>query len=74
MRPLPVSGTAVGRVRRKWLSLVEDPWGNQRAGFAVRGSIDRTDFGLTWQSRLAGGGLLVGEEVGLLLDLSAVAS
>jgi polyisoprenoid-binding protein YceI len=52
----------------------EDPWGNQRAGIAVRGSIDRTDFGLTWQSRLAGGGLLVGEEVGLLLDLSAVAS
>jgi polyisoprenoid-binding protein YceI len=51
----------------------EDPWGNQRAGIAVRGSIDRTDFGLTWQSRLAGGGLLVGEEVALLLDLSAVA-
>ena len=39
----------------------EDPWGNQRAGIAVRGSIDRTAFGLTWQSRLAGGGLLVGE-------------
>ena len=52
----------------------EDPWGNQRAGIAVRGSIDRTDFDLTWQSRLAGGGLLVGEEVNLLLDLSAVAS
>jgi polyisoprenoid-binding protein YceI len=52
----------------------EDPWGNQRAGIAVRGSIDRTDFGLTWQSRLAGGGLLVGEEVNLLLDVSAVAS
>ena len=52
----------------------EDPWGNQRAGVAMRGSIDRTEFGLTWQSRLAGGGLLVGEEVNLLLDLSAVAS
>ena len=39
----------------------EDPWGNERAGIAVRGSIDRTDFGLTWQSRLAGGGLLVGD-------------
>jgi polyisoprenoid-binding protein YceI len=52
----------------------EDPWGNQRAGIAVRGSIDRTAFGLTWQSRLAGGGLLVGEEVNLLLDVSAVAS
>ncbi|HYM56766.1 MAG TPA: YceI family protein [Solirubrobacteraceae bacterium] len=51
----------------------EDPWGNQRAGIAVRGSIDRTGFGLTRQTRLAGGGVLVGEEVELLLDLSAVA-
>jgi polyisoprenoid-binding protein YceI len=52
----------------------EDPWGNQRAGIAVRGSIDRTEFGLTWQTRLASGGMLVGEEVKILLDLSAVAT
>jgi polyisoprenoid-binding protein YceI len=52
----------------------EDPWGKQRAGIAVRGSIDRTEFGLTWQTRLAGGGVLVGEQVNLLLDLSAVAT
>ena len=51
----------------------EDPWGKQRAGIAVRGSIDRTEFGLTWQARLASGGLLVGEEVKILLDISAVA-
>jgi len=50
----------------------EDPWGNERVGISVRGMIDRTDFGLTWQQRLQGGGLLVGEKVSLLLDVSAV--
>ena len=50
----------------------EDPWGNERVGVAVRGTINRTDFGLTWQQKLTTGGLLVGEEVKLLLDVSAV--
>lgn len=49
-----------------------DPWGKDRVGIAVRGSIDRTEFGLTWQKALASGGLLVGEEVRLRLDISAV--
>jgi polyisoprenoid-binding protein YceI len=51
-----------------------DPWGNDRVGIAVRGSIDRTEFGLTWQQTLANGGLLVGEQVALRLDISAVRS
>ena len=50
----------------------EDPWGNERVGVAVRGSIDRTQFGLEWQQRLPTGALLVGEEVQILLDISAV--
>lgn len=50
----------------------EDPWGNERVGIRVRGTIDRTEFGLTWQQRLAQGGLLVGEEVKILIDVSAV--
>jgi len=49
-----------------------DPWGNDRVGIAVRGGIDRTDFGLTWQQSLTNGGLLVGELVSLRLDISAV--
>jgi polyisoprenoid-binding protein YceI len=49
-----------------------DPWGNDRVGITIRGSIDRTDFGLTWQQALASGGLLVGEEVKLLIDVSAI--
>jgi polyisoprenoid-binding protein YceI len=49
-----------------------DPWGNERVGISVRGEIDRTDFGLTWQQKLTSGGLLVGEHVAIRLDLSAV--
>jgi polyisoprenoid-binding protein YceI len=49
-----------------------DPWGNDRVGVAVRGSVDRTEFGLTWQQSLVGGGMLVGERVALRIDLSAV--
>jgi polyisoprenoid-binding protein YceI len=50
----------------------EDPWGNERVGLSVRGAINRTEFGLKWQQKLASGGLLVGEEVSVVLDISAV--
>lgn len=41
----------------------KDPWGNQRWGFSVSGSIDREDFGLTWNQALETGGVLVGKKV-----------
>jgi polyisoprenoid-binding protein YceI len=47
-----------------------DPWGNERVGIAIRGTINRTDFGLTWQQRLDTGGMLVGEEVKIVIDVS----
>jgi polyisoprenoid-binding protein YceI len=50
----------------------EDPWGNERVGVSIRGTINRTDFGLRWQQVLAGGGFLVGEEVNVIIDVSAV--
>jgi polyisoprenoid-binding protein YceI len=50
----------------------EDPWGNERVGVAVRGTVNRKDFGLTWQQPLARGGLLVGEDVSILVDVSAI--
>jgi polyisoprenoid-binding protein YceI len=50
----------------------EDPWGAERVGIRVRGAVDRKDFGLTWQQPLARGGVLVGEEVRILIDVSAV--
>ena len=50
----------------------EDPWGNERIGLQARAVINRTDFGLTWQQRVARGGVLVGDDVTILLDVSAV--
>jgi polyisoprenoid-binding protein YceI len=49
-----------------------DPWGNDRVGIRVRGKIDRKEFGLTWQKMLESGGFLVGEDVRIMIDISAV--
>lgn len=49
-----------------------DPWGNERVGIRVRGTIDRNDFGLRWQRLLETGGFLVGDEVKIAVDVSAV--
>jgi polyisoprenoid-binding protein YceI len=45
--------------------------GDERVGASGEGVINRDDFGLTRQ-HLAGGGVLVGEEVKIVLDVSAV--
>lgn len=41
----------------------KDPWGNQRAGFTIKGKINRKDWGLNWNEVLETGGVLVGDEV-----------
>ncbi len=50
----------------------EDPWGNQRIGFEVEGTIDRREFGLVWNQTLPNGNLLVANEVKLVVSVSAV--
>jgi polyisoprenoid-binding protein YceI len=50
----------------------EDPWGNERVGFELEGSIDRRDFDLKWNQTLPNGNLLVSNEVKLLVSVSAV--
>jgi polyisoprenoid-binding protein YceI len=49
-----------------------DPWGNERVGLEVSTKIDRRDFGLEWNQPLTGGGLLVSNNVTLLVSASAV--
>ena len=51
---------------------VKDPWGNNRGGFSVTGSIDRKDFGLTFNAALEGGGLALGDTVHFSIDAEAV--
>jgi polyisoprenoid-binding protein YceI len=50
----------------------KDPWGNVRAGFAASLNIDRKDYGLNWNEVLETGGLLVGEEVEIRIDVEGI--
>jgi polyisoprenoid-binding protein YceI len=50
----------------------KDPWGNERAGFSAKASIDRREFGLVWNAALETGGVLVGEKVEIAIELEAV--
>jgi polyisoprenoid-binding protein YceI len=49
-----------------------DPWGHERIGLELEADIDRREFDLSWNQTLPGGGLLVANEVKLLLSVSAV--
>ncbi len=50
----------------------KDPWGNQRIGLSAKGSINRKDFGLTWNAPLEAGGFLVGDKVDISIEVEAV--
>jgi polyisoprenoid-binding protein YceI len=49
-----------------------DPWGNQRAAFTAKTSLDRKDFGLTWNQALETGGVMVGDRVDVEVEIEAV--
>jgi polyisoprenoid-binding protein YceI len=51
---------------------ITDPWGADRAGFSAQGRIDRTDFGLTWNQALEAGGVVVGTEVKISIEVEMV--
>lgn len=46
-----------------------DPWGNYKAGATAKTVINREDFGLTWNAALETGGVLVGKDVTITLEL-----
>ena len=49
-----------------------DPWGGQRIGYSAFATISRKDFGLTWNAALETGGVAVGDEVRIELNVQAV--
>ncbi len=49
-----------------------DPWGGERAGFSATTKINRKDYGLSWNQALETGGVLVGDEVKIHLELELV--
>ena len=50
----------------------QDPWGGERVAFSASTTIDRRDFGLTWNQALETGGVLVGHDVKIELEVQAV--
>jgi polyisoprenoid-binding protein YceI len=77
---LQVAGTlTIHGVTRKVTFEVEgptppakDPWGNTRLGLSATTKINRKDFGLTWNAALETGGILVGDEVTITLDVEFI--
>lgn len=63
-RDVTLNATLEGRTK--------DPWGNERAGFSASGKINRHDFGLNWNQALETGGVMVGDEVKLTIDVELV--
>ena len=51
---------------------VKDPWGNTKIGASGTTKIKRKDFGLTWNAALEAGGVLVGDDVNITLDVQFV--
>jgi len=49
--------------------LLNDPWGNERAGFTVTGKINRSNWGLTWNSPIESGGLMVSDEIAISCEV-----
>jgi polyisoprenoid-binding protein YceI len=50
----------------------KDPWGGTRIGFTARTELNREDFGLSWNQTLETGGVLVGKQVKIDLEVEAV--
>lgn len=56
----------------KYNGTVKDPWGNTKAGFKVKGEINRFDYNLKWNKAIETGSLVVGKDVELVIDLQLV--
>ena len=52
--------------------VVIDPWGNTRRGASASTTIDRKDFGLTWNKVLEAGGVVVGDEIRISLEVELI--
>lgn len=53
-------------------AVVKDPWGNTRTGLSLSGKINRKDFGLNWNQLIEAGGVMVGDEVKMSIELEGI--
>jgi polyisoprenoid-binding protein YceI len=56
----------------EFLGFQKDPWGNERAGFALETTLNRKDYGINWNKALDNGGFLVGDDVKVSIDLETL--
>lgn len=49
----------------------KDPWGNEKVGFSGNGVVKRSDYGLTYNALLETGGVLIGDEVKISIEIEA---
>ena len=55
----------------EFLGKGSDPWGNLKYGFHAETKVSRKEFGMQWNEALEAGGVLVGDEVTITLDVEA---
>ncbi len=55
----------------QYLGVGKDPWGNEKAGFSADVTLNRKDFGITWNKTLDSGGVLLGDDVWVSINLEA---
>jgi polyisoprenoid-binding protein YceI len=65
-RPIELRGTFTGKTL--------DAYGNERIGLDLAGVVDRTEFGVSWNAPLPGGGFLLPNEIPLFASFSAIKS
>jgi polyisoprenoid-binding protein YceI len=63
-RPITLDVSYEGRTK--------DPWGGERVGFSASGKLDRRAYGLTWNVLLESGGLTVGNDIKIQIEVEAV--
>jgi len=51
---------------------VKDPWGNTRVAANATTKINRQDFGVKWNANMDGGGVVVGDDVAITIDLEMI--
>ena len=56
----------------EYAGVAKSPWGTESAGFSASGSINRKEWGLTWNQTLETGGVLVGDKINMEIELELV--
>lgn len=56
----------------EYTGAAKDPWGNNRVGFNATTKVNRKDFGIVWNKTLDTGGLMIGEDVEVALEVEGI--